>query len=176
MPTVVTHLMTGAALGVVMAPRLPSRVKLLGAVCAALPDLDVIGFNMGIHYGDLLGHRGLTHSLAFAALAALLVLPLAGEAARGASWRYLFLATASHGLLDAFTDGGYGVAFFSPLSNARYFAPWTPIRVSPIGLERFFERGGLDVLWSEAVWIWLPCGALLLVAAGRRLWRGLSSA
>ena len=31
-----------------------------------LPDLDVIGFFFGVRYDDMLGHRGITHSLAFA--------------------------------------------------------------------------------------------------------------
>ena len=38
--------------------------------------------------------------------------------------------TASHGLFDAMTNGGLGVAFFAPLDNARYFLPWRPIPVS----------------------------------------------
>ena len=43
------------------------------ARCSALPDLDVIGFRFGIHYGDFWGHRGFTHSLVFAALLASVV-------------------------------------------------------------------------------------------------------
>jgi inner membrane protein len=81
---------------------------------------------------------------------------------------YLFLATASHGFLDAMTDGGLGVAFFSPFDNHRYFFPWRPIRVSPIGIGRFFSPRGLDVLQSELLWIWLPAGLLALLAW---LWR-----
>src|SRR4029077_7470776 len=77
-------------------------------------------------------------------------------------WIYLFLATASHGLLDAMTDGGLGVAFFSPFDNHRYFLPWTPIRVSPIGAGRFFTHRGLEVLRSELLWIWLPAALLAL--------------
>ena len=42
----------------------------LGALCSALPDLDVIGLYVGIQYGDLWGHRGMTHSVVFAALLA----------------------------------------------------------------------------------------------------------
>jgi hypothetical protein len=38
----------------------------------------------------------------------------------------VFLATASHGVLDATTNGGLGVAFFSPFDNRRYFLPWRP--------------------------------------------------
>ena len=42
----------------------------LGALCSALPDLDVMGFYFGIQYGDVWGHRGMTHSIVFAALLA----------------------------------------------------------------------------------------------------------
>jgi inner membrane protein len=69
---------------------------------------------------------------------------------------YLFLATASHGILDALTNGGLGVAFFSPFYNGRYFFPWRPIRVSPISLGRFFSHQGYLVLKSELLWIWIP--------------------
>jgi len=84
-------------------------------------------------------------------------------------WTYLFLATASHGLLDAMTDGGLGVAFFSPFNNDRYFLPWRPIRVSPIGISRFFSDRGLEVLASELLWIWLPS---VLLAAFAWFWHG----
>jgi len=66
-------------------------------------------------------------------------------------------------VLDALTNGGLGVAFFSPFDTQRYFFPWTPIQVSPIGASRFFSTRGIDVLWSEIVWIWGP--AILLGAA-----------
>lgn len=44
------------------------QVLLLGMTCSTVPDLDVIGFSFGIQYGDLWGHRGMTHSLLFAVL------------------------------------------------------------------------------------------------------------
>jgi inner membrane protein len=81
---------------------------------------------------------------------------------RIALWTYFFLATASHGLLDAMTDGGLGVACFSPFDNNRYFLPWRPIRVSPIGIGRFFSPRGLEVVRSELLWIWLPAALLVL--------------
>jgi inner membrane protein len=62
------------------------------------------------------------------------------------------------------TNGGLGVAFLAPVNNTRYFFPWTPIRVSPIGITRFFSDRGLSVLRSEFVWIWLPTIALITVA------------
>jgi inner membrane protein len=71
--------------------------------------------------------------------------------------------TASHGLLDALTDGGRGIAFFAPFSNHRYFFPWRPIQVSPIGTG-FFSSRGLLVLASESVWIWVPSAIIALSA------------
>jgi inner membrane protein len=116
---------------------------------------------------------GLPHSVLFAALlaAVLVVGVLRNEPAmsRFSLFVYLFLATASHGLLDAMTTGGLGVAFFSPFDNHRYFLPWRPIRVSPIGVSRFFSATGLAVLKSELVWIWLPSILVItLVTISRR--------
>ena len=48
---------------------------------------------------------------------------------------------ASHALLDTLTDGGLGVALLWPFTDARYFAPWRPIPVAPIGSGMFSERG-----------------------------------
>jgi inner membrane protein len=154
-------------------PGVPKRFWVVGALCAVLPDLDVLGFGLGIHYGDPLGHRGLTHSLPFAAaLAGLVTFTFFRHGFPGLGskplFAYLFLATASHGFLDAMTDGGLGVAFFAPFSNARYFLPWTPIRVSPIGVSRFFTERALAVLKSEFVWIWIPAILLALVGWGLR--------
>ncbi|MEP7324822.1 MAG: metal-dependent hydrolase [Gemmatimonadota bacterium] len=80
------------------------------------------------------------------------------------AFAFFFLATASHGFLDTMTDGGLGVAFFSPFSNTRYFLPWRPVQVSPIGLSRFFTARGWAVFQSELLWIWIPCGMLAGVA------------
>jgi len=154
-------------------PGVPKRFWVVGALCAVLPDLDVLGFGLGIPYGDPLGHRGLTHSLSFAAaLAGLVTFTFFRHGFPGVGskplFAYLFLATASHGFLDAMTEGGLGVAFFAPFSNTRYFLPWTPIRVSPIGVSRFFTDRALAVLKSEFVWIWIPAMLLALVGWGVR--------
>src|SRR4029450_4848408 len=109
------------------------RLFFLAAGCAILPDIDVIGFQFGVRYGDMLGHRGITHSITFAvAVSAVVALASPGRP-RWLAWLCLFLATVSHGLFDAMTDGGLGVAFFAPFSEARYFFPFRPIHVSPIG-------------------------------------------
>jgi inner membrane protein len=153
-------------------PGLPRRLWVLGICCAMAPDLDVIGFRLGIRYEDVLGHRGLSHSLAFAALSAL-VLAYAvwpwrePPFSRLRIWLFLFLATASHGVLDTFTDGGLGVALLSPFDPTRYFAPFRPIEVSPFRAQSFLLRA-LPILRSEALWIGLPSLAAGLALLGLR--------
>ena len=117
-----------------------------------LPDADVIAFAFGIAYEDAWGHRGASHSFAFAALiggAALLcarrfALPPVKTAMLTA------LVVASHPLLDTMTDGGLGCALFWPFNLTRYFAPWRPIPVSPIGLA-FLSPAGAFVAATEAI-------------------------
>jgi len=48
------------------------------------------------------------------------------------------------------TDGGMGVAFFSPFDTTRYFLPWRPILVSPISVMRFLSERGLAVFAKRA--------------------------
>jgi inner membrane protein len=146
----------------------------MSVLCAMAPDADVIAVWAGVPWGHVLGHRGLTHSLPFAAALALVVVWLgfrgpAWAGRRGRLWLALFVATASHGTLDALTDGGPGIAFLAPFDDTRYFAPWQPIRVSPISVRRFLSERGLRVLQSELVWVWLPAAVLVATA---RLTRG----
>jgi inner membrane protein len=162
MPTVMSHAVAGLAIASAF-PAAPRRIWLLAAACAVLPDLDVAGFGYGIRYDDLLGHRGLSHSLLFAAaLAALLRAAAFPRQMPGAPhvWTCLLLATASHGVLDALTDGGLGIAFFAPFDDGRYFLPWRPIQVSPISVRHFLSERGLAVLRSELLWVVLPSAAL----------------
>jgi inner membrane protein len=168
MPTVITH--PAAALGLLPWFRREvgrPAVLAVGVLLTMLPDLDVVGFALGIPYGHLLGHRGLSHSLFFAlVVGGLVALPVA-RAYRlrpAVLWLYFFLCLASHGLLDALTSGGLGIAFFSPFSNERYFFDFRPLRVSAIGLSDFLASRWTAVLASELKWVWLP--ALALGAAG----------
>ena len=78
---------------------------------------------------------------------------------------FFFAATASHGALDAMTNGGLGVAFFAPFAADRYFFPFGPIEVSPIGVSRFFSGRGLAVVLSELLWVWLPVSLAVAVVA-----------
>jgi len=175
MATAFTHTFVAASLGKALFPEKMSwRFWGLGLLCSILPDFDVIGFRLGIRYGDVLGHRGFMHSLFFALLLGLLVTAQAFPAVRRFSRRwwllagYFVLVTASHGVLDAMTNGGYGVAFFSPFDTMRYFFPWHPLEVSPIGLKGFLSPRGIRVMLNEFLLIWLPFTVLLAVLWGYR--------
>ena len=170
MPTVLTHPAVPLALRYALGREaISKRLLVAGIACSVLPDLDVVAFGFGIGYGSEFGHRGFTHSLAVAAALAVLGAGAAGmlrTRAHIAFW-FLFVSTASHGALDACTNGGLGIAFLWPFAPDRYFAPVEPIEVSPIGVARFLSPRGLDVLRSELVWVWLPLGLFALVAAYR---------
>jgi inner membrane protein len=171
MATIFSHSIAALAVGKAVAPQgMPTKFWILTAVCAALPDLDVVSFAFGVRYGDMLGHRGITHSLPFAFALALVVVLLFFREPQlfpGDRWLlviYFFVVTASHALLDALTNGGLGVAFFAPFSGERYFFPWRPIEVSPIGLGSFLSSRGAMVILNEMKWIWAP-SALIVVSA-----------
>jgi inner membrane protein len=166
MASAITHAVVGVALA--QAGRREWRQRwiywVLAVICSVLPDIDVVGFRLGIHYQDLWGHRGMTHSLLFAAITGIVVALCNWKRDRWKLALLLFVITASHGLLDAMTDGGLGVAFFSPFDPTRYFFAWRPIHVSPIAAHRFFSSRGLTILWSEIRSVWAPAlltGALL---------------
>jgi inner membrane protein len=167
MTTIVTHAAVAVAIGAMFPPRsVPRRWWIAGAIGAMLPDIDVIGFRFHVDYGAFWGHRGFTHSLMFAAIVATLTVACARRLPSPTiCGLYLFLAIASHGVLDALTDGGLGVAFLSPFDDSRWFFPLTPIRVSRIGMG-FFSAASVAVIVSELLWVWIP--ATLMCAAG--LW------
>ena len=162
MASVFTHVLVGVAQGAAgkSAWKKQRRFWLLAVLCSILPDFDGIGLKLGVPYGALWGHRGMTHSLLFAVIAG-----IAAAACFPLPWKdkekwklalLFFIITASHGVLDALTNGGLGVAFFSPFDTHRYFFPWTPIQVSPMSAPKFFTARGLRVMWSELLWVWCP--------------------
>jgi inner membrane protein len=171
MPTVFTHPAIPLAIGLGLGRKvISSRLLLCGAIGSILPDLDVIAFRVGIPYSAEFGHRGFSHSLLFAFLVAILAACFFQwlQTSFFRSFLFLFVAVASHGLLDTFTNGGLGIALLWPWSEHRYFAPFHPIEVSPLGLGRFLSERGVAVLKSELFWVWLPAIALgIILAAGR---------
>lgn len=147
MPSSVAHGFAVIAVGTVL--RLPARVRpawYAGIASAVLLDLDAIGRPFG--GGDIAwlgGHRALTHSLPFAltvggVLALMLSRPLRGVLSTGRLWVFFALAMASHGVLDAMSDYGAGVAFFAPLVAARWKLAWQPF----------------DGILPEVLGIWVP--------------------
>lgn len=166
------HVAASAALGYAFFPRqVRPATLLLTGFCAFAPDLDVLGFRFGIPYESEWGHRGWTHSLAFAAIFGSL---MAWAFLRhGSDFRKILcwcvLATILHPLLDMMTNGGRGCALWWPFSVERLFFPFRPIQVSPMTVRGFLSEWGLTVLASEAVWIGLPCLAIVVLA--RRLRR-----
>ena len=171
MPSIVTHSVVALAAGKSLAPGgMPIRFWLLAVVCSVLPDADVVAFSFGIPYGHFFGHRGFFHSPFFGLLFGVCLVSIFFRTEQTFSkrwWLYaLFfsLLSASHGILDAMTNGGLGIALLSPFDHTRYFFPWRPIVVSPIGITGFFSRWGMRVLRSEILWIWLPSGVMVSLA------------
>lgn len=121
-----------------------------------LPDADVLGFRFGIRYGAPWGHRGATHSLFFSLVLGAflgLIAPLF-SVPRLRTGVCAIVVLASHALLDTLTDGGLGCALLWPFSRRRYFAPWNPIPVAPIG-RAFLSSEGMRVAATEFI-LFLP--------------------
>jgi inner membrane protein len=139
-------------------PRVPAIVSMtLWSGLSLLPDADVIAFVFRIPYAAPWGHRGATHSFAFAAILGLLGYVIA-RVLRLPALRTGLLAAAvvaSHAVLDTLTDGGLGCALLWPLSNERFFAPWQPLPVAPIG-ARFISLRGLRVAAIETMFFVVP--------------------
>ena len=167
MPSVISHPAVPLAITVAAgAAAVPPRLCLAAVVASVLPDVDAFGYWAGVPYESAFGHRGFTHSLFFSmcvAVVCTLIGPRLG-APRPVVFAVVFVAGASHGVLDAMTTGGHGIAFFAPFSNERYHLPWEVIRISPISVTRFFSERGAEVLKSELRWIWIP--AALVAVAG----------
>lgn len=161
MATIFTHPIIALGLSPLFkSVRQSKTILLAGAVLTIVPDFDVIGLRLGIPYEHVLGHRGITHSLFFAVIFSGLASCFFTHSSKAHSiqvWFYLFLCMASHGVLDALTNGGHGIAFFAPFNNERYFFPVTPIEVSTLNITRFFQGQGLAVIKSELLWVWTPC-------------------
>ena len=149
MPSSITHTVVGLSSSLAISKEKPSlRVVVLSVCCALIVDLDVLTFKLGISYGDFFGHRGFFHSIFFAIFVGFIVATLFFRKEGLLSKNYLFYAsyfsvvTATHGILDAFTNGGLGIALLSPFENSRYFFWETPIQVSPFGIKAFLSSRG----------------------------------
>lgn len=152
MPTIYTHAIVGAGLGNLCIPQ--RRRWLFWALVILLPvtpDLDAFSKSA---YGSITGHRGFTHSLVFAALVGVMTAFLVHRALRVKLWALsvlFFAVTASHSILDMFTDGGFGIPLLWPVTDQR-FGPYGPIRVTGGDLTRSIT--------TEIWYVWLPTAGL----------------
>ena len=174
MPTVFAHAAAGIAAASILAPSdTPRRFWVAAAVCGALPDIDSLGRPFGFSGWDnmLGGHRGFTHSLFFAVLAAAAIAAWRVRDARWEGsplrlWLCLALAVASHGFLDCFTTYGSGVALLAPFSWQRFTAPWHPL--GAIGGRMSIPVRMSTLMGNEVMWVGLPSSLILLVHLYRR--------
>jgi membrane-bound metal-dependent hydrolase YbcI (DUF457 family) len=166
--TFIGHAIIGAALtcgpSIILRKRPKPAIALMGALVAAAPDLDVI-FRVIGEQKPIWAHRGITHSLGFAAIIAALF----------AFYQYLFIKNrtqilrslvlvfallASHGCIDAFTNKGPRVLLFFPFSFEPIRAP-EAYRIIPVSLIPF-ERSASDegerniILADNSLTTWLP--------------------
>jgi inner membrane protein len=159
-----THAFVGTFIGKAFKEgrKMPFRFWAGLAVCSAFPDIDVLGYWAGVPLDSLWGHRGFTHSIFFAGVMAWVAMEVLFQKEKRFSrpwwllWICFFCVSVSHGMLDACTNGGHGIAFFWPFSDTRYFFPWRPIVVSPLSVGRFWGERAIHILASEFLWVWLP--------------------
>ena len=163
MASVFGHGIVGVTLIKLFTSKQTRLLLLLAILSTILPDLDVIAFNFDIPYSHPFGHRGFTHSILFAVVWSLLLMWFFGKKDKIVWFTVVFLSTTSHGVLDAMTSGGKGIGFFIPFNNDRFFFPFREIKVSPIGIEKFFSEWGMQVIISELKYIFIPCLLLLFV-------------
>jgi membrane-bound metal-dependent hydrolase YbcI (DUF457 family) len=127
----------------------------VAAIAATAPDLDTVGWVFRGGHGPLsVAHRGISHSLFVAAIAAALMTavwnwrrPLHSPAR---TCGYFALVIASHGLLDWLSSYGDGVALLAPFANQRYG----------------FYPSLFDGLLSEVLCLWLPAFVFIRLNVG----------
>jgi inner membrane protein len=163
MASVFGHAVVGFTLTKVIDKQNIKWLMLAAIFSTILPDFDVVAFKLGIPYDHPLGHRGFSHSILFAIIWALILMFTLGKKHKIIWFSVIFLSTLSHGFFDAMTSGGKGVGFFIPFDNNRFFFPFREIKVSPLGVEKFFSEWGLQVIFSEFKYIVIPCFIILFV-------------
>jgi inner membrane protein len=173
MATLYTHALVGLGAARLCATRpMPWAYWGMAVLLPIVPDLDVFSTAA---YGAPLGHRGITHSLIFAAALSIIAAGLLFRHLRVRWWSLsalFFVILASHGLLDAMTIGGEGVPLFWPLPGR--YGNWGPLRVSDIAFD-FPDPSYSAAVRSELLWVWLPLGVAIGLAAAWHRWRRTKS-
>jgi inner membrane protein len=121
----ITHIAIGACIGeAILGKRLGKAAMLWGAMAQSAPDIDFIASAWLNTTGDLLAHRGFTHSILFSVM----LTPLLALAAdrwhrpHNISFKafllFFFLEVTGHIFLDGFN--AYGVGWLEPFSHTRF--------------------------------------------------------
>lgn len=157
MPTPISHAAVGFAIGAWTQPGTATRrVCIVAAACAALPDIDAIGWPLHLSDASLFAHRAITHSLAFALVTAAVV----AWAQRDTRLLSVFgLALLSHSCLDALSTYSLGVAFFAPFTMQRFRFLWTPLGNPTGALAGQLVQEAVVVLLPAIVIAWLGISA-----------------
>lgn len=136
-----TQIILGAAAGeVVLGKKIGNRAMLWGAIAGTIPDLDVFGRFFLSSIDNISFHRGISHSISFSILGAILFGCLTHRLylyldkrrteprpqATLRQWQWLFFwGLFTHPLLDCFTM--YGTELFAPFAD--YRVAWATISV-----------------------------------------------
>ena len=170
MPSIFTHPLVGLAAAKMMPARYRTkRFWILSFLCPFIPDLDGIGFYLGLPLEHFFGHRGITHSVFFALVLSVVIVAVFFNDRGFFSKRsvllvaYFVAITVSHGILDAVTNTTNGVAFLSPIITTRFLFDFKPIESSPLSPAEFFGEQGFHIILGEIVWVWMPLIAAVIV-------------
>ncbi|MGB0839624.1 MAG: metal-dependent hydrolase [Chitinophagales bacterium] len=120
----ITQIVLGAAAGEAVAgKKLGNKAIFWGAVAGTIPDLDILAYPWLTEVQKLAFHRGISHSLFFAFVAAPILAWLLHRLYRQRAGTYkdwlqvFFWGLFTHPILDAFTT--YGTQLFLPFSDYR---------------------------------------------------------
>jgi inner membrane protein len=140
---------------------------------AVLPDADVFLVALGTSDSGAVGHRGASHSLAFAVAIGLLF----AVAARRAGWPVLrtavagTLAVASHALLDLLCASGRGLPLLWPFSATRFHCPLRIFPDAPRGMKLLSRPGVMELVIEFALFLPMTIFAFWPQLTGRRAGR-----
>ncbi len=174
-----SQIVLGAATGeAVLGRRIGNKALVWGAIGGTIPDLDVLGGLVLDPLANLAFHRGITHSVLFWVVGALvLAWPLARSRRNDvgyAGWAGFFFATfATHVLLDCFTL--YGTQLWAPFADTR--VAWSTISVADplytlpflgfvVALSRAEKGSVRRRKWHRWAWGW-SCGVLALTVVNK---------
>jgi len=121
----ITHIALGGLLGeICFGKQLGKRAMVLGAISQTIPDFDVLSSLWLDTPGNLLTHRGLTHSFLFAALISPVLAAIASWFSKKVDvkfWQWLLFFLGQiviHLLLDSLN--AYGIGWLEPFSSRRF--------------------------------------------------------